>query len=333
MDLTPNDTNTTTKSRESEPDIPTRMQPFGNALSFSNVVLQPQPPLPPPPPPPPQPDVFTYKECLKNHAASLGRYALDGCGEFMPSSEASDSASLKCAACGCHRNFHRRDPDELPMPVAPPTAPPTAQVIGYQPYPLHQAPPPPPPPPPRSPESATTPLIPPSYYGGHQPNHHPYRQQLSAPPHMLLSLSTHAPPETSYRPPPSSVAAMFSSISRKRYRTKFTDAQKSHMFDFAERFGWKLPRRDEGTIREFCYRIGVERDVLKVWMHNNKNTLGKRPQSGNDPNIQSTQNNNATPTASHLMMKNEPNGEVHHHNHSHHHHFGTKGSNGSSNSS
>nr|GMD32566.1 zinc-finger homeodomain protein 9-like [Ipomoea batatas] len=44
-----------------------------------------------------------YKECLRNHAASLGSYATDGCGEFTP-----DGAALHCAACGCHRNFHRK---------------------------------------------------------------------------------------------------------------------------------------------------------------------------------------------------------------------------------
>ncbi|KAL8537445.1 hypothetical protein ACS0TY_012539 [Phlomoides rotata] len=33
-----------------------------------------------------------YKECLKNHAVGIGGLE-----------------SLKCAACGCHRNFHRRE--------------------------------------------------------------------------------------------------------------------------------------------------------------------------------------------------------------------------------
>ncbi|XP_042032263.1 zinc-finger homeodomain protein 9-like [Salvia splendens] len=44
-----------------------------------------------------------YKECLRNHAASLGSYATDGCGEFT-----SQHTSLNCGACGCHRNFHRK---------------------------------------------------------------------------------------------------------------------------------------------------------------------------------------------------------------------------------
>ncbi|KAH6757554.1 hypothetical protein C2S52_023352 [Perilla frutescens var. hirtella] len=49
-----------------------------------------------------------YKECLRNHAASLGSYATDGCGEFTPDDMSSPGSGLNCAACGCHRNFHRK---------------------------------------------------------------------------------------------------------------------------------------------------------------------------------------------------------------------------------
>ncbi|GMI67285.1 hypothetical protein HRI_000397800 [Hibiscus trionum] len=50
-----------------------------------------------------------YRECLKNHAASMGGHVLDGCGEFMPSGEDGTGEALKCAACECHRNFHRKE--------------------------------------------------------------------------------------------------------------------------------------------------------------------------------------------------------------------------------
>ncbi|KAJ0977202.1 hypothetical protein J5N97_012676 [Dioscorea zingiberensis] len=50
-----------------------------------------------------------YKECLKNHAASIGGNATDGCGEFMPSGEEGSLEALKCSACNCHRNFHRKE--------------------------------------------------------------------------------------------------------------------------------------------------------------------------------------------------------------------------------
>lgn len=50
-----------------------------------------------------------YKECRKNHAASIGGYAVDGCREFMPAGEEGTAAAFKCAACSCHRNFHRQE--------------------------------------------------------------------------------------------------------------------------------------------------------------------------------------------------------------------------------
>ncbi|KAL8036344.1 hypothetical protein ABFX02_12G152200 [Erythranthe guttata] len=52
--------------------------------------------------------VVTYEECRKNHAASIGKYAVDGCCEFMPAGEVGSSAALRCAACSCHRNFHKK---------------------------------------------------------------------------------------------------------------------------------------------------------------------------------------------------------------------------------
>ncbi|KAJ9140454.1 hypothetical protein P3X46_031102 [Hevea brasiliensis] len=50
-----------------------------------------------------------YGECQKNHAANIGGYAVDGCREFMASGEEGAAGAFMCAACGCHRNFHRRE--------------------------------------------------------------------------------------------------------------------------------------------------------------------------------------------------------------------------------
>ncbi|KAL6640728.1 hypothetical protein ACP70R_021851 [Stipagrostis hirtigluma subsp. patula] len=50
-----------------------------------------------------------YRECQRNHAASIGGYAVDGCREFMASGAEGTAAALMCAACGCHRSFHRRE--------------------------------------------------------------------------------------------------------------------------------------------------------------------------------------------------------------------------------
>lgn len=204
------------------------------------------------------PVVVVYKECLKNHAASIGGHALDGCGEFMPSSGSTvaDPTYLKCAACGCHRNFHRRDPDDSPpRSMALPPHP----AIEYHPHHRHH-----PPPPPRSPNSASPPPISSSYY--------PHSA-----PHMLLSLSS--PHDGHPHPPPTNAHVVNlhprSGGRRKRFRTKFTQNQKEKMLEFAEQIGWKIQRRDEDIIQEFCHEVGVDRKVLKVWMHNNKSTVGK----------------------------------------------------------
>lgn len=65
--------------------------------------------------------MMRYKECMKNHAAAIGGNATDGCGEFMPSgSDEGTIEALKCSACNCHRNFHRKETqsisDDYPSP-------------------------------------------------------------------------------------------------------------------------------------------------------------------------------------------------------------------------
>lgn len=51
--------------------------------------------------------IIRYGECQKNHAAYSGGYAVDGCREFMPG--VGEEGALTCAACGCHRNFHKKE--------------------------------------------------------------------------------------------------------------------------------------------------------------------------------------------------------------------------------
>ncbi|CAL5185883.1 unnamed protein product [Lathyrus oleraceus] len=258
-----NTTPLTTISKPSEPDSenPTRIQQqqpvntttsnITKPLSFSNGVLKRH-----------HPNTHnhhnnnvvavTYKECLKNHVATLGGHALDGCCEFMPSPTATsdDPASIKCAACGCHRNFHRREPEE-----------PISTVFEYQPHHRHH-----PPPPPlfqsRSPSSPSPPPI----------------SSYPSAPHMLLALSGAG---VGLSIPPENTAAPLNlgspmGASRKRFRTKFSQEQKDKMHEFAERLGWKMQKRDEEMVNGFCNEVGVDRSVLKVWMHNNKNTLGRK---------------------------------------------------------
>jgi ZF-HD homeobox protein with Cys/His-rich dimerization domain len=49
-----------------------------------------------------------YGECRRNHAARMGGQAVDGCREFLAAGEEGTGGALRCAACGCHRSFHRR---------------------------------------------------------------------------------------------------------------------------------------------------------------------------------------------------------------------------------
>ncbi|CAL5367819.1 unnamed protein product [Camellia sinensis] len=287
------------KTPEAETEAPTRIQP-SKPLSFTNGVLKRHhhrrhhhhhhlsaPPV-----------VVTYKECLKNHAASLGGHAVDGCGEFMPSptSSPTDPTSLKCAACGCHRNFHRRDPEE-PLPA--PTSTAAQHVIEYQPHHRHHPLPPPPAPHPHgghsSPNSASPPPISSSYY--------------PSAPHMLLALSASLPgppPENNPSMAPTAGTTAANSSGRKRFRTKFTQDQKERMHELAERVGWKMQKRDEELINEFCSDVGVDRGVFKVWMHNNKNTFGKH------------NNGNGNGNGSGNSLDNHENNS--NNNHHHHHH-------------
>ncbi|XP_024970744.1 zinc-finger homeodomain protein 2-like [Cynara cardunculus var. scolymus] len=178
---------------------------------------------------------FRYLECLKNHAVGIGKQAVDGCREFMAAGGEGTLEALKCAACNCHRNFHRKEPEH---PQA-----------SFQ---HHQIPPP-----------AT-------YYYHHRPvgylhvttpsSSHPHRPPLALPSTSRDNLEEISNPN--------------SEGSKKRFRTKFTESQKERMLSFAEGLGWRIQKEEEAAVRQFCEEIGIKRKVLKVWMHNNKHTLG-----------------------------------------------------------
>ncbi|TMW82648.1 hypothetical protein EJD97_005476 [Solanum chilense] len=303
-------TTTTVKTPEAEIETPTQIQKL-KPFAFSNGVLKRKSsfnhnshhlhhhPV-----------VVIYRECLKNHAASLGGHAVDGCGEFLPSPAAnpSDPTSLKCAACGCHRNFHRREPEE---PVVIPPPPIATAVLEYQPHHRHH---PPHPPPPlqvpcgehSSPNSPSPPPISSAYYP-------------ASAPHMLLALSAGFSGEKNQNP---TSAPLGHSNGRKRFRTKFTPDQKVKMQEFAERVGWKMQKRDEDLVSNICNEIGVEKGVLKVWMHNNKNTFGKKsdqPNSGsgdgdndNDDNHHQNGNTNSDNGFCIVSRNNNSDSEFHH---------------------
>ncbi|KAL3339001.1 hypothetical protein AABB24_027888 [Solanum stoloniferum] len=189
-----------------------------------------------------------YKECLKNHAVGVGGHAVDGCGEFLPAGEEGSIDSLKCAACNCHRNFHRK--------IAPP--PLTAAATGGEPVPF--------------------------VYHSH--NHLPTYYRTLPPPcgYLQYHVAPHqrplALPSTSggYREDQEDISnPNYSGGSKKRFRTKFSQGQKEKMQELADKLGWRIQREDEELVQQLCNETGITRQVFKVWMHNNKHTLGKKP--------------------------------------------------------
>lgn len=189
-----------------------------------------------------------YRECLKNHAASMGGNAMDGCGEFMPSGEEGTLEALKCSACNCHRNFHRKEIEgEAPNSYIDcfhlkggrkVVGQKGVLIAGSDVFSSYPA-------------------------GSIVPRPHP--QMIM--PYNLCSVPSESDEQEGVmaRPPPV----------KKRYRTKFTPEQKEKMLSFAEKVGWKMQKQEEDVVQQFCQEIGIKRRVLKVWMHNNKHNLAK----------------------------------------------------------
>ncbi|KAG5080536.1 hypothetical protein AAZX31_02G170200 [Glycine max] len=76
---------------------------------------------------------------------------------------------------------------------------------------------------------------------------------------------------------PTSGAIPHGGSSKKRFKTRFTQEQKEKMMAFAEKLGWRILKHDESVMQEFCSQASIQPHMLKVWVHNNKHTLGKKP--------------------------------------------------------
>ncbi|WOK97802.1 hypothetical protein Cni_G06510 [Canna indica] len=183
-----------------------------------------------------------YGECLRNHAASHGGHILDGCGEFMPYS----NDKLKCAACNCHRSFHRKDVDaDLSSELCDPRS--GSYLLSL---PHLQSPP-------------------------HALSLQPYSSRG-----LLLRTGSNNGASVGEVTELSSGTLHLQQQqlvgSKKRFRTKFTVEQKEKMKRFAEKVGWRMQKVDDAEVEQFCGEAGVSRQVLKVWMHNNKNSMRKQ---------------------------------------------------------
>lgn len=216
-----------------------------------------------------------YRECQKNHAASMGSHVVDGCGEFMPNGEEGTAEALKCAACECHRNFHRREIEgESPQP--PPnsyyTQNPTRNSTRRTRVHPTQAPPPP---------STATPTQQQKYLQGFAAFANSPSMGPMPPIMMAFGGTSGAPAESSsedlnvFRTNAGGVT-IGGQQSKKRFRTKFSQEQKDRMQELAGKLGWKIQKQDEQEVQQFCSANGVKRQVFKVWMHNNKQAMKKK---------------------------------------------------------
>ncbi|XP_022773995.1 zinc-finger homeodomain protein 6-like [Durio zibethinus] len=210
--------------------------------------------------------LIRYRECLKNHAASMGGHVVDGCGEFMPSGEEGTPEALKCAACECHRNFHRKEinGESQYAPSCYYTYNPNKKNTGrdtvHPPSQLH----------PQQP----TPLYQQRFSHGLCPSTVPI-----AP--VMMNFGGGSPSESSSEDrnmfhPNAGGQSSHPQSSKKRFRTKFSQEQKDAMMEFAEKLCWRIQKQDEQEVQQFCAKVGVKRQVFKVWMHNNKQAMKKK---------------------------------------------------------
>ncbi|CAN1126983.1 Zinc-finger homeodomain protein 5 [Linum perenne] len=251
------------------------------------------------------PAAVRYRECLRNHAASVGGNVYDGCGEFMPGGEEGSLEALKCAACDCHRNFHRKEIDGetvIPSPVASHHIfSPGSRRSGSGGHLVHAL---------QLPPALPSPVMHHHHHPHAHHHHHPHHQRYlhsSSPPAAVQPMSvafgggggsaatcgTESSSEDLNAFPNSSDMGMGSGMgisphppqyvmSKKRFRTKFTAEQKDRMMEFAEKVGWRINKQDEEAVERFCTEVGVRRQVFKVWMHNNKSV---RKQASEDQHL------------------------------------------------
>lgn len=229
----------------------------------------------PVPEPVPASKAVRYRECLKNHAATTGGHVLDGCGEFMPSGEEDSPGGLKCAACDCHRNFHRKEIEGEPQLVHVPN---NYHVLNHPNKNSHSS----------RRNASSAPVVPslpapPPVHHHHQYHHFPATSPNVAgsfPPGSMMTFGGGGGAAESSSEDLNHMNMYDQSnqagSSRKRFRTKFSQEQKDKMMEVAEKLGWRIQKHDEHEVQQLCSELGVKRQVFKVWMHNNKQAMKKK---------------------------------------------------------
>ncbi|CAN4110697.1 unnamed protein product [Withania somnifera] len=187
--------------------------------------------------------VVKYFECRHNYAASSMGHVLDGCGEFFPTGPPETPESFICAACHCHRNFHRKMEvemeDRMELPIL--------SIDHYS----HGIPSP-------------TVIV-----DGSQ---HPYLERPHHPRQTFNKNKGFAIPAQGTEMDGGEIEVdEQSGFKRKR----LSDYQKERVLAFAEEvMGWRWTKYNDKVI-PFCDEIGITPSYLKNWMDNNRRKIGK----------------------------------------------------------
>ncbi|CAN4110698.1 unnamed protein product [Withania somnifera] len=187
--------------------------------------------------------VVKYLECMHNYAATSMGYVLDGCGEFCPTGAPGTPESFICAACQCHRNFHRKM--EVEEEVEAGLELPNLSVNHPR-------------------------------YGGPVVVIDNPIQRLRHPRQMFDKNNVGTKMEMDEG---DIEVADQSNFKRKKntsssVRMKLNPYQKERIWAFAEEvMGWRWAGNNEQVI-PFCSEIGITPEFLKNWINNNRRRIG-----------------------------------------------------------
>ncbi|XP_019261875.1 PREDICTED: zinc-finger homeodomain protein 4-like [Nicotiana attenuata] len=173
-------------------------------------------------------------------------YALDGCGEFCPNGI---PESLICAACNCHRNFHRKMEVEVEVE--------TEVELSILSNSHHNR------------GTSLVIVVPPTPTYQQQSRIHP-RQKYDKNNNVAATPPQRAETATEMGGREIEVAEQMST-KRKRINSE----QKERVKAFAEKIGWRWTKYNK-EVKPFCAEIGITPYFLKNWIDNNRRRFGPK---------------------------------------------------------
>ncbi|CAF1729702.1 hypothetical protein YC2023_115640 [Brassica napus] len=224
-----------------------------------------------------------YGECRKNQAASAGTTAYDGCGEFVSANPGEDS--FDCAACGCHRSFHRKESISDGILEALKISPLQFRQIFCSPYgdgeaeekkriAMDRSP--------DEDEAGRAKRLKTRFTAEQTEKMRSYAEKVGwklssesrervkefcdgigvTRKNLRVWMNNHK--EANGRVDEEEEGRV------KRFKTKFTAEQTERMRSYAEKLTWKVGPEDREETEGFCNEIGVNRNNFMTWINNHK---------------------------------------------------------------